>query len=72
MSGKYWRVHAIEKSFAVCRDCCGKLPVEVAEESQVCPFCKNRSKTIPKDLEGQMRQAKVEVTGSLERLQEKK
>lgn len=70
---KWYRQHSIEKSWCICKDCTGKVPVEIAESSEFCPFCKNRgSRGYTKELENQMRAAKVEVKGSLERLQDKK
>jgi len=71
---KWWRQHAKRKDFAVCMDCTGKMPIEIAEESEVCPFCKNRASRNPfnDQLQRAMKDANIEIDGSIERIRGKK
>lgn len=66
---KWYRVHAIERSWAVCKDCTGKTPLESAEVSKVCPFCKNRGSRGAAAIADSAKKMGVEINGAIDRIE---
>jgi len=63
---KWWRRHETRPDFAVCKACTGKTPLEIAEQSEVCPFCKNRK--ADDRFKKMLEDHKIDTEGALDRI----